>query len=184
MNEPRTVAYEVNPTPVTNLLEAIGAIWDSVGEGLNDNEFTRLLQQLALPTEAGFDFLSFSDGMVMLSVPRQESANWYPEQGWISPEKEKIAQMIARKYDLTLVEPPDVTSACQTANTRHHLEFNGLWDTAIVAHPQYLKVRLIGTVSGSRLARGAWGPLGLARGLLKDLSALYPIQQPRGALMP
>ena len=60
-----------NPSK-TNLLEAIRAMRESVGEGLNDDEFTRLLLlHEALSSEAGFSFLSFCDGIVTLSVPPQ-----------------------------------------------------------------------------------------------------------------
>ena len=120
----------------------------------------------------------------MLSVPRQELATWYPKEGWIAPAKEKIAQAIADKYELMLAEPPDAPMSGRGARTHHHLELNSLWETSIVAHPRYLKVRLFGTVSGSRLARGASGPLWLGSDLLRDLSALYQTQADLGVSTP
>ena len=53
------------------LLETVRALQASVGDDLDDNEVTRLLRESALPTEAGFRFLSFSDCFVTLTVPRQ-----------------------------------------------------------------------------------------------------------------
>jgi hypothetical protein len=71
----------------SHLLETILAIRSSVGEGLSDDELTLLLRTTLL-TEAGFSFLSFSRGLVTLTVP---------EQGWIAPEKEMTARAIAEK---------------------------------------------------------------------------------------
>src|SRR5260221_6331709 len=88
------------------LLETILAIRSSVGEGLSDDDLTLLLRTTLL-TEAGFSFLSFSRGLVTLTVPEQDLTNWYPEQGWIAPEKEMTARAVAEKYELSLYEPPD-----------------------------------------------------------------------------
>lgn len=164
--------------PSTHLLDAIRAIRECVGDGLNDDELTRLLRQTTLPTEAGFAFLSFCSGMVTLSVPLQDLANWYPEQGWIAPEKERNARAIAEKYGLLLGEPPDEPStyrypSSSSANKRHHLELWNRWDAIIVAHPNYLKVRLFGASSESRYVSDAKMPLLLGPDVLQDLSALY-----------
>src|SRR5690242_5536056 len=92
------------------LLETILAVRSDVGEGLSDDELTLLLRS-ALLTEAGFSFLSFSRGLVTLKVPEQDPTSWYPEQGWIAPEKEMTARAIAEKYELSFYEPVDrVTS--------------------------------------------------------------------------
>src|SRR5512137_343436 len=93
--------------PNRPLLDTIKAIRASVGDGLNDDELTRLLRQATLLTEAGFGFLSISAGVVTLSVPHQDLASWHPEKGWIVPEKERIARAIAEKHGLSLSEPPD-----------------------------------------------------------------------------
>jgi hypothetical protein len=45
MNDPQTVADEVTSKPAAPLLDAIFATRESVGEGLSDEELTRLLQQ-------------------------------------------------------------------------------------------------------------------------------------------
>jgi hypothetical protein len=160
------------------LLETIRALQASVGDGLTDNEVTRLLRESALPIEAGFKFLSFSDWFVTLTVPRQELANWYPEKGWIVPEKEGIARAIAKKYELFFFEPPDVNSSAlypqsDSPGPHHHLELNNREETVVVAHPQYLKIRLFKGPSGFVHALGARIPLLLSPELLQDLSFLY-----------
>jgi len=160
-----------------HLLDTIIAIRADLGEALNDDELTRFLRETALLTEMGFAFLSYSDGYVTLTVPEQNPADWYPEQGWIAPEKEKIARAIAKKYMLLFYEPVDTTSnfhpEAGTAVVHHHLELADRRQTVIVAHPQYLKVCLFGKSPDHRYA---WEPLyALALGpeLLQDLSLLY-----------
>src|SRR3974377_2215684 len=78
-----------------HLLDTILAIRAGVGDGLNDHELTQLLRDGTLLSEAGFSFLSFSEGIVTLTVPEQDLATWYPEHGWIAPEKEKLARALA-----------------------------------------------------------------------------------------
>jgi hypothetical protein len=161
-----------------SLLETIKAVRATVGDGLNDDEFTRLLRQTTLLNEAGFGFLSFSGGFVTLSVPTQDKADWYPKSGWITQEKERLAKAIAEKHRLLLSEPPDAPSSflfpsCDRAESRHHLEFCNRWEAVVIAHPNYLKVRLFGAGPESRCVSGAKNPLPLGPDLLRDLSPLY-----------
>ena len=86
----------MSTTKNSHLLETILAIRSSIGDGLGDDELTRLLRTTLL-TEAGFTFLSFPKGLVTLTVPERDLTNWYPEQGWIARAKEKIARAIAEK---------------------------------------------------------------------------------------
>lgn len=170
--------------PPTNLLGAIKTIRAVVGEALNDDELTRFLRESALPTEAGFAFLIFSKGYVMLSVPHQDPSDWYPRQGWIAPDKERIARAIAKKYELSLYEPMDMTSGFEnhhagSAIFHHHLEFTDGRQTVIVAHPLYLKVCLFGRSSDHRYAWEALCPLPLGPDLLQDVSRLYEKQNQR-----
>jgi hypothetical protein len=181
MNNPNAPKTQKVSEPGTHLLQTIEATQANVGAGLSDDEFTRLLRQTGVPGEAGFAFLSFSDGVVMLSVPEQDLANWYPEEGWIVAEKEGIARVIAEKHGLSLGEPPDEASGFQSArscsaNIHHHLELNHGLETIVVAHPGYLKVRLFGSTGASRYLARAKRPLVLGPDLLEDLWALY---QPR-----
>jgi hypothetical protein len=160
------------------LLETVRALQASVGDDLDDNEVTRLLRESALPTEAGFRFLSFSDCFVTLTVPRQELVNWYREKGWIVPKKEGIARAIEKKYELSLLEPPDVNSSAlyprpDSPGPHHHLELSNRRETVVVAHPQYLKIRLFSRPSGFLHTPGARIPLLLSPELLQDLSFLY-----------
>ena len=59
------------------------------------------------------------------------------------------------------------------ANAHHHLELSDRWQTIVVAHPNYLQVRLFGTRADSRYMGDAKEPLPLGPDLLRDLSALY-----------
>ena len=161
----------VEETP--RLIPAIRAVRDRVGDGLNDDELTRLLRESALPSEAGFHFLSFCQGVVTFSVPRQDLAQWYPEQGWIAPAKEKVARTLAEKHGLSLCEPPDQSSTLATTNVRHHLELTNRWASVVVAHPDYLKVRMYGARPHSPTVADARTPLALDADLLNDLAALY-----------
>ena len=178
MNTPSPASPKRSAKPGPHLLDAIQAIRASVGDGLNDDELTRLLQRTALPTEAGFAFLSFSDDFMTLSVPQQELANWYPDKGWIVAGKERIARALAKKYGLSLYEPVDVASSdwlaqAESGVIHHHLEFCDRWQTVIVVHPQYLKVRQFGESPAHRYVRETHCPLKFGPDLLQDLSALY-----------
>jgi len=163
------------PTQATHLLDAIKAFKSSVGDDLNDDELTRLLLiSAALPTEAGFAFVSYCDRNITLSVPPQNLADWYPEKGWISQPKEKAAQAIAKKYELTLCEPPDAQYVClDCPNPHHHLEFSNKRETIILVHPRYLKVRLFLITDNTRSVKAALRSLPLCPNLLCDLSTLY-----------
>src|SRR6266478_6477693 len=168
----------LNPPPIpataVHLLDAIKAFKSSVGDDLNDDELTRLMREASIPSEAGFKFLSYCERNVTLSVPKQDLADWYPEKGWISPAKEKIAQAIAKKYELTLCAPPDAQYVClDCPNPHHHLEFSNKHETIILVHPRYLKVRLFLITDTTRSARAALRSLPLCPNLLCDLSALY-----------
>lgn len=178
MNTPSARNTDVTAKPTTHLLDSIRAVRASIGEGLNDDELTRFLRQTGLPAEAGFAFLSISQEFVTMTVPQQNLANWYPEKGWIVAEKERIARAIAEKYELSLCESPDETSSFRfpssdSSTVHHHLELTNRWETIIIAHPCYLKVRLFGTTSASRFLSDAKVPLLLGPELLQDLSALY-----------
>lgn len=61
----------------------------------------RLLRESPLPAQAGFAFLSLSEGMAAPGVPPQDLEKWYPEVGWVHPAKETLARSPARKYGLT-----------------------------------------------------------------------------------
>jgi len=165
--------------PGIHLLAAIRSASESVGEGLNDDELTRLLLlDTELPSEAGFTFLSLSGGVVTLSVPHQDLAKGYPEQRWVTPDKENTAREIAEKYELSLCEPPDLPSNFlypdpEQATAHHHLEFINRRETVVVAHPKYLKVRINRDAPDGTFHAKASRPLALGPELLQDLAALY-----------
>ena len=158
----------------THLLDAIREVQARVGDGLNDDELTRLLQKTALPVESGFAFLSYCDSFVTLSVPQQDLAAWYPDKRWIAAEKERVARSIAEKYKLSLCEPPDAKYLMfDSPNPHHHLELSNRWETVIIVHPEYLKIRLFGSVSASAHAQVVQQPLFLGANLLQALSTFY-----------
>jgi hypothetical protein len=169
--DPAAVNIRDLAKPGAHLLDAIEAMHWSIGDGLNEYELTRLLQKLPLPTEAGFSFLTFSDRFVTFTVPLQDPASWYPESAWIAPEKERIVQAIAKKYELSLFEPPDSVRV-GSQNPHHHLELVNLRETMIVIHPQYLKIRLFSSAGRSSF-RGVQRPVHFGPSLLRELSALY-----------
>jgi len=138
-----------------------------VGDGLNDDELTRLLHQEALPSEEGFTFVSLCGGCATFSVPPQDPARWYPEKGWIAPEKEAIATAIAKKCGLSVFEPPDerFTFRPPGSEAHHHLEMGYQTEAIVIAHPSYLKIRLFGFAEKR--------PLPLPGNLLEQLAALY-----------
>jgi hypothetical protein len=178
MKEPSTPKNDLVSKTDANLLNRIRAVRSSVGDGLNDDEFTRLLRETALPTEAGFAFLSFSDSFVTLKVPLQDLSDWYPERGWITATKEQTARAIARKYGLSLWEPPDQSTSflfppADVPVFHHHLELNNEVETVVAAHPQYLKIRLFGSAPKANCLWSGQVPLQLGPELLHDLSALY-----------
>ena len=161
----------------SHLLETILATRSGVDEGLSDDDLTLLLRTTLL-TEAGFSFLSFSRGLVTLTVPEQELTKWYPERGWIAPEKEVTARAIAAKYELSFYEPVDsVTNNWLPVKApelaHHHIQMNDRLQTVIVAHPKYLKVRVLGRSERYRYDWEALCPVHLGPEILQDLSALY-----------
>ncbi len=169
--------HKPNQNWPAHLLETINEIRATVGEQLTDEELTQLLWQSALPSEAGFTFLVFSNGYATLSVPQQDSVDWYSRQGRITPEKRKIARAISEKYELSLLEPVDVTSSIYPSGipmAHHYLEFaDGQW-IVVVVHPWYLKVRLFGIFPDSQHTGEESSPLLPGSDLLRDLSKLYP----------
>lgn len=161
-----------------SLLEWIQAVRVGVGDGLNDAELTHLLREIVLPPEGCFRFLTYSEGFVTLVVPDQDPESWYPRQGWITEEKERLARGVAEKRGLRVCRPPDAIAGYrapgdETRHVHHHLEFTNEVETLVVAHPWYLKVRLFGSYPGARYTGGSRNPLLHDPELLRDLSALY-----------
>ena len=166
------IAPKINQT--THILQTIREVQAQIGDGLNETELTCLLQCMDLPAEAGFTFLSYSNRVVTFRVPEQDPADWHPAKGWLPSEKESAAKRIAEKHGLSLCEPPDVLyPETSLPNYRHHLEFCADRETIVVAHAQYLKIRLFMATDTVRLARGALRPVPLDADLLEDLAALY-----------
>ena len=132
------------------------------------------MRQSELPIESGFAFLSYSDRLVTLTVPKQQPTDWYPKKGWLLAAKEKIARAIADKYALSVCEPPDMLyPGIDMPNPHHHVELSNGREAVIIAHPDYLKIRLFVATSRTRNVRIAQKPLLLGPDLLPDLSALY-----------
>ena len=178
MTNPSAPNAQAVSKPITRLFDTIRVTRTCVGDGLNDDELTWLLRETALPTEEGFTFLSFRSGITTLNVPHQDLANWYSTQGWITVEKKRIAEAIAKKYGLLVGEPPDELSITQFSASdlpgiHHHLELRNRWDAIIVAHPNYIKVRMFGASPESRYVWDPNKPVLLGPDLLNHLSDLY-----------
>jgi len=151
----------------SNLLETITSLRMAVGDGLNDEELTRLFLQELFPSEEGFTFVYMYKGVATFRVPPQDLLKWYPETGWITPAKEAIARSIAQDYGFSLYEPPDekFTFIPAESEGHHHLELTRGSETIVIAHPRYLKIRLFNSESHR--------PLKLPKDLLERLAALY-----------
>jgi len=165
-NDP--VSANAMPASAEDLLEVVKCFRAVTGDSLTDEEFTFLLLGKHLLAEAGFHFLCFHNGCVTLSVPRQDDESWRPAERWISPEKERIAACLANKYGLMLTEPPDAALRWIVPNgmaVRHHLQLSNRKETIVIAHPEFLKIRLYASDTGLILPP--------VRGFLKDLAALY-----------
>ena len=178
MTPATTFETQIRPKPCMHLLQAVRSALDAIGDGLNDLELTQFLAHAGLPSEAGFTFLSFANAFVTLTVPPQNEADWYhPERSWLLPGKERIGAAMAQHYGFSMNQPPDKTTSPlppspDCPSIRRHLEFADRWQTAIVAHPCYLRVRLYGAICKTRWWE-AREPLSYAPALLQDLSALY-----------
>ena len=154
-------------TTTSNLLETITLLRMTVGDGLNDEEFSRLFLQDVNSGEDGFTFVCLCHGWATFRVPPQNLMRWYPETGWISPAKEAIAKSIAQDCGLSLFEPPDEKFPFSPAHSEghHHLEMSRESETVVIAHPRYLKIHLFDSETHS--------PLPLPKDLLERLAALY-----------
>jgi hypothetical protein len=154
-------------TTTPNLLGRIISLRTTVGDGLNDEELTALLRQEVLPVEDGFTFVSLCEGCATFDVPPQDLAKWYPENGWITPEKETNARAIAERLGFMLCEPPDerFTLRASGVEVHHHLEMGYQSEPIVIAHPRYLKIRLFDIATKT--------PLPLPGNLFERLAVLY-----------
>jgi hypothetical protein len=124
-------------------LDQLLQLKSSVGDGLNDHEFTRLALATLPAALTGFSFLCFSDLFVTLAVPPQNLEKWCAPPRWIAEGKEELARKIAEDFHLMVCEPPDQLSyIIAPRDAHHHLEFVTLSETVAVAHPLYIKLRL------------------------------------------
>jgi len=167
MPEPAARSGETGE-PSRSLLARIASLRLGAGD-LNDAEFTQLLHRENLPAEAEFEFLSFGGEFVTFSVPKQDAQVWYPGTAWISPVKEEIAERLAAKYGLRLYEPINSVPVClfplkPGIAIHHHVELHFPQGPVIMAHPQYLKIRLQTFCGAGREFRSQ---------VLKDLALLY-----------
>ena len=151
--------------PTGSLLETIRASRERVWNGLTDEEFNFFIHEQTLPSECGFAFLCFHDGWVTLSVPGQDGESWHPKTRWVPAFKEAMAADIAQKHGLYLAEPPDKPTLIPAPGAAHHLRLYNDMETIVIAHPEFLKIRLYSSITHRDIP--------LAPDLLHDLSALY-----------
>ena len=131
---------------MAHALERLIELRASVGDGLNDSEFTHLVAPQLELEEEGFSIVGFFDGWVTLRTPRQDPNRWYAKEQWLAEDKEAIASRISKKYNLSVCEPPDrMTYMAPPPGAHHHLEFVNAREAVAGAHPLYLKIRLIST---------------------------------------
>lgn len=165
----------MNESKTSHLLEKIKTIWATLGDSLTDAEFNCYLHHAGMPEEAGFTFLCFFHGHVVLNVPKQDPADWFPPQGLIEAGKEKIARAIAQKYGLLFYEPADAsaTSCPGSKVIHHHFTMADRRQNVIIAHPSFLKICILGKPLECVYGREALFPLPFGPDLLQDLAPLY-----------
>lgn len=152
VEERGTVPVDERPEAARHALERLIELRTSVGDGLNDYEFTQLVAPEFFLDEEGFSMVCFSDGWVTLRTPPQDLSAWYSESGWLSDAKEAIAVRVAAKYDLSVCEPPDrLGYMAPPRGTHHHLELVNNREAVVVAHPLFLKIRLMSTAAGGTI---------------------------------
>ncbi len=174
IDPPPVSPNRLSSCPPLHLLDCVMNLRVSVGDGLNDAEFTQLIRHHFPEDERGFQIFCYSDGCVSFGVPRQNLEDWYPKDRWISPEKEDRARAIAEKYSLTLCEPPDrLGYIVPPPRAHHHLELITRWETVAVLHPLYLKMRLLSSHSANRILWTPKTPLPPPSELMNDLASLY-----------
>src|SRR5688572_14844929 len=157
-----------------NLVSAAMHLRCSIGDGLNDFEFTEFIKSRLAPSADGFGILSFSDGCLTISVPPQNSASWYGEKCAIARSKEDAARVIADRHQLTLCEPPDkLVYGSPGPNAHRHLEFANRWNTVAVAHPLYLKLRVCSGGEHHDAPVDSEAAIAQCARLLGDLTVLY-----------
>ncbi len=142
-----------------DILARIRELNRELGEGINEDIVSDLIQWEGASCEHGFAFLRISEGFAVFSVPSQNHANWYGKVGRLAVERKEIARKIAKKYHLHLYEPP--AGGGYIRECHHHFELMHEDQTLIVAHPRYVKIRITGR------------PVIQERNLLENLSALY-----------
>ena len=162
------------PSDPAAILEAVLQLRESVGDGLNDAEFTHFIREKLNCSRSAFSILSCAEGFLTFNVPEQDPADWYSAGHWIAPDKESIAREVAGRYELTLCEPPDKLGyIIPPPNAHHHLEWMTRWDSVAIAHPYYLKVRISRPDSRNPLGWTTKGVFAAGSNLLRDLTALY-----------
>lgn len=128
------------------IVEHILQLKASVGDALNEREFSQLIGASTAPFHSLFRPICYSEGCVMFSVPPQDAAEWYGESSWLAPAKEAVAQRIANDFRLSICEPPDnLSEVVIKPEAHHHLEFIANHEVIAAAHPAFLKVRITAT---------------------------------------
>ena len=165
-----------------HLLDTLKWLCARFGDSVNDDELTQLLRKTALPTEAGFAFLRFSNGCVTLTVPPQNLADWCAENGSFTPLKRWVAGLIAEKHGLSVQETiqdasKPVFPTTEGPHIHNHLELSDPSETLLVAHPRFLKVRMFESGSADRDDLGSNKMVTFRPDLLEDLSLLYELKE-------
>jgi hypothetical protein len=173
---PAETMCELSPVirSAADLVSAAMHLRCSIGDGLNDFEFTEFIKSRLPSSSDGFGILSFSEGCLTLSVPEQQPANWYGEKCAIARPKEDSARAIADRHQLTLCEPPDkLVYGSPGPGAHRHLEFANRWNTVAVAHPLYLKLRVCSGGEHHDAPVDSEAAMERSAGLLRELTALY-----------
>jgi hypothetical protein len=142
-SENGALARSVLPTEEASVIEQTIELRRSVGDSLTDAQFTEIAARILPRQSGGFAFGCYSDGCIILNVPKQDLGKWYSAGRWISAAKEEVARRIAERFELALCEPPDRRDyIIPPASAHHHVELIKGSESMVVAHPLFLKIRV------------------------------------------
>jgi hypothetical protein len=127
------------------LLDQIRMLRQEIGDGLTDDDLTRLIRQTRLVKDTGFEFLSYASGFVTL-CPQSPSSKHQPADTWVSAERARLAATIAAEFGLEVYEPLNRNNTYSFDNAMasmgRHFEFTVRQEPIAIAHAAYLKILL------------------------------------------
>jgi hypothetical protein len=177
MNIQKAIPYQEPLAMRLRLLDQIRSFRHEIGDGLNDDEITRLIRRASLDEDSEFEFLSYSSGFVTLCSREKCIGRRISNEMWVSPKRMECAVNIAAKYGLEVYEPLNVDNTFTVfggSQTRQrHFEFAFRQETIAIAHSVYIKVLLYMPKSLMLRHKTELNQVFSSSALLADLAQLY-----------